>query len=118
MTKKAAARSDGFFDKLINSKKTTKEDLVDRLTSRKFWLTVIVCGYFMWRGVAAAHGVINPDGTRGIDIGAVSAAFSSLTQVIVAFLAIQGGTDAIVKYAESRYTTDSTNQPEQPPFGD
>lgn len=64
------------------------EDFVSRLTSRKFWLTVLVCLYFMWRGI----------------VGPPTPAFGSLTQVIIAFLAIQGGTDALARFAEVRMT--------------
>lgn len=81
--------------------RTTTQDFAYRLTSRKFWLTFIVCVYFMWRGLAAAHGAYIGE-HRVADIAALSAAFSSLTQVVIAFLAIQGGTDALVKYMESR----------------
>lgn len=58
-------------------------DFVTRLTSRKFALTIATCIYFMWRGEPA---------------------FASLTQVVIAFLAIQGGTDALAKLAEVRMT--------------
>lgn len=81
-------------------KRNTLEDFAYRLTSRKFWLTLGVCLYFAWRGYAAAHGSFDANNNRVADIAALSAAFSSLTQVIIAFLAIQGGTDAIGRYAE------------------
>lgn len=58
-------------------------DFIDRLTSRKWFLTIGVCIYFMVQGEPA---------------------FSSLTQVVIAFLAIQGGTDALAKVAEARIT--------------
>lgn len=57
--------------------------LIDRLTSRKWFLTLIVCAYFMWQGEPA---------------------FPSLTQVVIAFLAVQGGTDALARVAEARLT--------------
>lgn len=69
------------------------EDFVNRLTSRKFWLTIAVCVYFMWRGEPA---------------------FASLTQVIIAFLAIQGGTDALTRFAEVRMTNRPSTQTVNP----
>lgn len=82
--------------------RTTTQDFAYRLTSRKFWLTAIVCIYFMIRGYAAAFGAFDSQGREVADIAALSAAFSSLTQIVIAFLAIQGGTDALVKFMESR----------------
>lgn len=67
----------------VKTKKVDVEDFVNRLTSRKWFLTMIVCAYFMWQGESA---------------------FASLTQVVIAFLAIQGGTDALAKLAEVRIT--------------
>lgn len=72
----------------------TLPDFIDRLTSRKWFLTIGVCIYFMIQGEPA---------------------FASLTQVVIAFLAIQGGTDALAKVAEARITgqasTSTENQP-------
>lgn len=65
------------------------EDFVGRLTSRKWFLTLFVCLYFMWRGEPA---------------------FASLTQVVIAFLAIQGGTDALARLAEVRMTGQPSTQ--------
>lgn len=65
------------------------EDFVGRLTSRKWFLTIFVCLYFMWRGEPA---------------------FDSLTQVVIAFLAIQGGTDALARLAEVRMTGQPSTQ--------
>ena len=71
------------------------EDIIDRLTSRKFWLTAIVLGYFMWRGTL----VSNPNEI-----------FGYLTQVIIAFLAIQGGSDALARIVEVRETKKAAQQ--------
>lgn len=68
-------------------------DFIDRLTSRKWFLTIGVCIYFMIQGEPA---------------------FASLTQVVIAFLAIQGGTDALAKVAEARITGQSSTQENQP----
>lgn len=65
------------------------EDIIERLTSRKFWLTAAVLGYFMWRGLHSDDAV---------------AIFGYLTQVIIAFLAIQGGADALARIVEVRET--------------
>lgn len=68
------------------------QDFATRLSSRKFALTIAICAYFMWRGEPA---------------------FASLTQVVIAFLAIQGGTDALAKLAEVRMT----GRPSEPDYG-
>lgn len=73
----------------------TLPDFIERLTSRKWFLTIGVCIYFMIQGESA---------------------FSSLTQVVIAFLAIQGGTDALAKVAEARITNQaSTYTPSSSP---
>lgn len=70
------------------------EEIIERLTSRKFWLTVAVLAYFMWRGLNSDDDAV--------------AIFGYLTQVIIAFLAIQGGSDALTKVLEIRETGKST----------
>lgn len=84
----AAARSVAR-SSLIN----TLPDFIDRLTSRKWFLTIGVCIYFMIQGRPA---------------------FASLTQVVIAFLAIQGGTDALARVAEARITGQSSGAENSP----
>lgn len=69
--------------KVARSSFNALPSFIERLTSRKWFLTMVVCIYFMIQGEPA---------------------FPSLTQVVIAFLAIQGGTDALAKVAEARIT--------------
>lgn len=70
-------------------KRNAAEELAFRLTSRKFWLASIVSIYFMIKGYNSTDAI---------------AIFGYLTQVVVSFLAIQGGVDALSRIAESRIT--------------
>lgn len=76
-------------------KRNAAEELAFRLTSRKFWITAIVCGYFMYKGYYSKDAI---------------AIFGYLTQIVISFLAIQGGVDALSRIAESRITKQRAEQ--------
>lgn len=64
------------------------KEFLERLSSRKWLLTLAVCGYFVSQGEPA---------------------FPSLTQVVIAFLAIEGGADALARVTEARITGKSSS---------
>lgn len=66
------------------------KEFLERLSSRKWLLTLAICAYFISQGEPA---------------------FSSLTQVVIAFLAIEGGADAFARVSEARILNRASTPP-------